>query len=221
MHNENFTDETIDVPVVRLRENQFDFIHDSQKTFKTLMLALAFPGIIRQLDALSSSFPGLDVGFILQPFLTLLDLETTFYVNCQDGELQEKITHYLEINTNSQSKKHPHADFILCLDPSLDRRFLELKKGTLSQPNKSATVFYLVDRLEELPIKNTLELSLIGPGIKEIQSIYVSGLALAEIEHWNEANQNYPMGIDIYLVSRSGNIIGIPRSVRIETAGDR
>jgi alpha-D-ribose 1-methylphosphonate 5-triphosphate synthase subunit PhnH len=219
MNSRIITDKTINAPIAKLRENQFDFVHDSQKTFKTLMMALAFPGTIHQLGAISLSFPGPDVGFILQPVLTLMDLETTFYVYCQNAQLQEKITRYIEINTNSQPQVHQQADYILCLGASLNEQFSELKRGTLSQPNKSATVFYLLDNLADHPDANTIKLLLSGPGIKDAKTVYLSGLHPGELEQWACYRKNYPMGIDIYLVSRSGSIIGIPRSVNLDTQG--
>jgi alpha-D-ribose 1-methylphosphonate 5-triphosphate synthase subunit PhnH len=205
----------------QLRDNRFDFVHDSQQTFKTIMMALAFPGIIRRLEPMSLSISKPDLDYILQPLLTLLDLETTFCVVCRNQKLQQEITRYIELNTGSQSRKLQQADFILCLDPSLNGRFPELKKGTLNQPNTGATVFYLLDRLAGLPDSQAMELGLTGPGIQDIQSVYVCGLDPGELEQWGHYKSDYPMGVDIYLVSRSGNIIGIPRSVNIEKSGGR
>jgi alpha-D-ribose 1-methylphosphonate 5-triphosphate synthase subunit PhnH len=207
--------------LAQLRENRFDFVHDSQQTFRAMMMALAFPGIIRRLLPISLSFSEPDLSYVLQPLLTLLDLETSFCVVCRDNRSQAEITRYLELNTNSQARQLPQADFILCLDPSLNGRFNELKKGTLTQPNKSATVFYLLESLSELPDADALELYLSGPGIKDVQIVNVSGVDPDEIEQWEQNHNDYPLGIDIYLVSRSGNIIGIPRSVSLEKSGGR
>ncbi len=207
--------------IAQLRENQFDFVHDSQQTFRTMMMALAFPGIIRRLDPISLSFTKPDFDFILQPLLTLLDFETTFCVVCRDKNLLDAVTQYIKINTNSQPCKLPQSDFILCLDPSLNGRFPKLKKGTLSQPNKGATVFYLLDSLAHLQKANAIGLSLTGPGIKDVHTVYVSGLDPGEIKQWIQYKNHYPMGVDIFLVSRSGSMIGIPRSANAETSGGR
>jgi alpha-D-ribose 1-methylphosphonate 5-triphosphate synthase subunit PhnH len=207
--------------VARLKENQFDFVHDSQRTFKTIMMALAFPGIIRRLEPKSLSIPKPDMGYILQPLLTLLDLETSFHVVCRDKKLREDVSLYIELNTHSKPRKLPQADYILCLDPSLKGRFPELKKGTLTQPNQSATVFYLLDRLTEVSTIEALKLDLTGPGIQDQQSVYVSGLEPGEVEQWDHFKNDYPAGVDIFLVSRSGDVVGVPRSVNIEKAGGR
>jgi alpha-D-ribose 1-methylphosphonate 5-triphosphate synthase subunit PhnH len=205
--------------IAQLKENRFDFVHDSQQTFRTIMMALAFPGIIRRLDLVSLSFPKPDISYILQPFLTLLDLETTFCAVCDDAKLRDEITRYIELNTNGRPRNLSRADFVLCLETSLNGHFPQLNKGTLTKPDKGATVFYLVDSLSEMPATGFLKLILRGPGIKEVQSVHVSGLEAGEIEQWIQDKYEYPMGIDIYLVSRSGQVIGIPRSVKLEKSG--
>jgi alpha-D-ribose 1-methylphosphonate 5-triphosphate synthase subunit PhnH len=205
--------------IANLRESQFDFVHDSQHTYRTIMMGLAFPGIIRRLDSRPLAISKSDLVYILQPMLTLLDLETSFGVVCKNPELQEEVTQYLAVNTNSMPRKLPLADFVLCLDPSLQEHFPQLKKGTLTQPHKGATVFYLLDSLAEQPRAGAMELNLTGPGIQAAHSVYVSGLDPAEPGQWAQHKGDYPMGIDIFLVSRSGHILGIPRSVNIATSG--
>jgi alpha-D-ribose 1-methylphosphonate 5-triphosphate synthase subunit PhnH len=205
--------------IASMRENHFDFVHHSQQTYKTIMMALAFPGIIRQLVPRSLSIAKPELNFILQPLLTLLDLDTTFSVVCIDQKLQAKVIRYLELNTNSQPRSLQQADFILCLNSSLNGRYPDLKTGSLTHPHDSATVFYLLDRLAGQPEVGAMELNLTGPGIKNVATVYVSGLDPGEVEQWRQDKCNYPLGIDTYLVDRSGNLIGIPRSVNIETSG--
>jgi alpha-D-ribose 1-methylphosphonate 5-triphosphate synthase subunit PhnH len=221
-NNNHFITETpMRTGAAQLKENRFDFVHDSQQTFRTIMMALAFPGTVRRLEPISLSVSKPDFGFILQPLLTLLDLETTFHVVCRNNKLQALVSRYLELNTNSRLRKLPQADFVLCLDRSLNGRFPELKKGTLTQPNQSATVLYLVDRLAAVSNIKAIKLNLTGPGIHNVQTLYVSGLDPAELQQRDHFKNDYPLGVDIYLVSRSGDLAGIPRSVNIEITGDR
>jgi alpha-D-ribose 1-methylphosphonate 5-triphosphate synthase subunit PhnH len=205
----------------RLKENRFDRVHDSQRTFRTLMMALAFPGVIHTLKPISLSIGMPDMDFILQPFLTLLDLETHFYVHLKDPARQEEIISYLEINTNSHTIAAERADYILCLESSLNEKYETLKQGTLSHPHHSATVFYRVDEIRYPPETGNLILSLTGPGIKDRQSVAVSGLAPDEPRYWREYKNDYPMGVDIYLVSRTGTVMGIPRSSVIQASGGK
>jgi alpha-D-ribose 1-methylphosphonate 5-triphosphate synthase subunit PhnH len=66
-----------------------------------------------------------------------------------------------------------------------------------------------------------LKLDLTGPGIQDRQTVYVSGLEPGEVEQWDHFKNDYPMGVDIFLVSRSGDVVGVPRSVNIKKTGDR
>jgi alpha-D-ribose 1-methylphosphonate 5-triphosphate synthase subunit PhnH len=42
-------------------------------------------------------------------------------------------------------------------------------------------------------------------------AIHTTDKELEEIEEWKKSRGYYPLGIDIFLVSRTGDIIGIPR----------
>jgi alpha-D-ribose 1-methylphosphonate 5-triphosphate synthase subunit PhnH len=199
----------------RLKENQFDVVHDSQQIFRTLVIALAFPGTVRKLKSASLAIDRPRIEFILQPFLTLLDFETNYCVVAHDKALQEEVSQYIEINTNSHPKQMEQADFVLCLEAGMDGNFAKLKRGTLPHPDHSTTIFYLVEEICSPPQNKGVTISLSGPGIEEEQSLSVNGLALSELEQWRECRHDYPMGIDIYLVSWAGSIIGIPRSSTI------
>lgn len=198
-----------------LKEHRFDPVRDSQQIFRELMMALAFPGTPRQLQPLDMAVTPTEVQYGLQPLLTLLDLETAFYVHANDPGRQQTVTDYLSINTNSRPEPWPQADFILCLEPTLNGRFAELKKGGLSKPNDGATVFYLVEEICADPNGAGALLTLEGPGVRGRRDIRVMGLSPAEIDQWALYRREYPMGIDIYLISRDGSLIGIPRSVEV------
>jgi alpha-D-ribose 1-methylphosphonate 5-triphosphate synthase subunit PhnH len=198
-----------------LKEHQFDPVGDSQQIFRELMMALAFPGKPRQLPPLEMAATLDEVQYGLQPLLTLLDLETAFYVHTTDPGRQQTVTDYLSINTNSKPEPPPQADFVLCLEPTLNGRFAELKKGSLSQPNDGATIFYLVEEISSDPNGAGALLTLEGPGVRGRCEFRVIGLSPAEVDQWALYRRDYPMGIDIYLISRDGSLIGIPRSVEV------
>jgi alpha-D-ribose 1-methylphosphonate 5-triphosphate synthase subunit PhnH len=201
--------------VARLKEGRFDFTHDSQRVFRILMAALAAPGEIRTLPAIELAVSRPEFHFILLPFLTLLDLETSFAAEGADAGAREEVARYLEINTGARSLGSAEADFILCLGPSLGGRFAVLKKGTLDAPHRSATVFYLVDGLFSASNDGALELRLSGPGIKQERRFFAAGLDEREPADWQNHRTGYPAGVDICLVSRAGDIVGLPRSSTI------
>jgi alpha-D-ribose 1-methylphosphonate 5-triphosphate synthase subunit PhnH len=64
-----------------------------------------------------------------------------------------------------------------------------------------------------------VELTLQGLSIRGQRSVRVAGLSPAEIDQWALSRRDYPLGIDIYLVSRGGDLIGLPRSVELAVSG--
>lgn len=204
----------------RLKENQFDLIDDSRKTFRTLMMSLAFPGVVHKLDPVPLVINPPAIGFILQPFLTLLDLEATFHVHATENDVRREVSRYIEINTRSMPAHLDRADFVLCLSPSLNGKFETVKQGTLPNPHHSATVFYFVKKITGHFHGGDVGLCLTGPGIQSEQVLSVEGMDPDEPKQWRHNRKQYPMGADIYLISHSGKIVGIPRSVDIKTLGD-
>jgi alpha-D-ribose 1-methylphosphonate 5-triphosphate synthase subunit PhnH len=210
----------MDIADARLKENQFDLIHDSRRAFRSLMMSLAFPGVIRKLDPVPLVINPPAIGFILQPFLTLLDLEVTFHIHAMDEDVKKEVSRYIEINTHSMSANLDRADFVLCLSPSLNEKFGTVKQGTLPNPHQSATVFYFVQKIAGHPHGGDVSFCLTGPGVQSKQVLSVNGLDPDEPKQWRQKQIQYPMGADIYLISHSGKLIGIPRSVDIKILGE-
>jgi alpha-D-ribose 1-methylphosphonate 5-triphosphate synthase subunit PhnH len=206
----------VDITIAELKESKFDFVYDSQRVFNSLMMSMAFPGTIHTFTQIFLSIPDRELHYILQPLLTLLDLDTSFAIYSGNKKLEQDVAAYVRINTQCPQKDLTNADFILCLEPELGKRFSELKTGTLTQPDHSARIFYLVDTITSMSSNGGRDLILSGPGINGTKVVYLSGIPGREIREWKKNRDHYPLGIDIYLVSRTGEIIGIPRSVRIE-----
>ena len=203
----------------RYKEDRFDIVHDCQRIFRTLMMAMAFPGRIRQLDPVTLSNISKTFGFVIQPLLTLLDLETGYYIHTMDSQLKQKIDNYLETNTTSSPCDPESADFILSLEPSAKKIFTSVKKGTLFCPNQGATLLYHVDEITCPADRRDETFTLTGPGIKDMASLTIKGLDPDEPTMWKTSRKDYPTGIDIFLVSTTGDIVGIPRSVNIIEPG--
>lgn len=191
-------------------------IHLCQNIFKTLTMALSFPGSIRQLSPRNIPNVDVDYSYVLHPLLALLDLETTHTVYSSNSKLKKAVSNYLEANTNSSLSDPEEADFILCLDPSLRSIFASIKRGTLAAPNTGASVIYHVNKLSSTDENNcNIALTLKGPGVKDAIHLAIGGLKREEPTLWQASRRDYPLGIDLFLVSTSGEIVGIPRSVSI------
>lgn len=204
------------------KDDVSDDVHVCQKIFNTLMMALAFPGTRRKFDPLVLTHISPDYSFVMQPLLALLDLETRHHIFAENPELKHNCEMYLEANTSSSSCGLEEADFILCLEETAKPFYHRINRGSLSSPDDGATLVYHVDSITPLeqgtPARGT-GFSLKGPGIKETISLEVQGLGPDEPALWQSSRQDYPLGIDVLLVSSTGDCVGIPRSVTIIQPG--
>ncbi|THB76898.1 MAG: phosphonate C-P lyase system protein PhnH [Desulfobulbaceae bacterium] len=202
------------------KDDIFDNVHSCQKIFKALVMALAYPGTTQHLDTLDLVPIATDCCFALQPLIALLDLETSHHVFSADTKLKQDIEQYLEINSSSSICQPEDADFILCLDATARPFYHQLRRGTLSSPQLGTTMVYQVDSFNN-PVQgiDSATFTLAGPGIKTPLTITATGIDREEPALWHDSRQDYPLGIDLYLVSKTGEIMGIPRSVKILQSG--
>lgn len=201
--------------LVELRESFFDKIYDSQKIFISLMRTMSFPGLLYQLPSIQLNYPDKKMHYLLSVILTLCDLETSYMVITDQAQELIDLNNYINLNTSCNEKDLKSSDFIIVLKTGLFEQFLHINHGTLAEPNKSATLFYLVENLSNEVMGNGQSIILQGPGIKEEQLVFFDATPQQEIEYWKESRKNYPLGVDIYLIDKNGLICGIPRSVKI------
>lgn len=185
----------------------FDPVHDVQRAFRKTVRAFSFPGRVVDLGPEST---GQDFGIPLPSALfvvarMLLDAETTFY--CQDDSLAG----VLEMLTFARRAPIDRADFII-----VDGRCRELtealataKCGTLTDPHESATIIALASFGEELE-----EWRLAGPGIDGERRCRFS-LAAGWDRARAERNREFPLGVDLVLISNDNRLAVLPRTTRI------
>jgi alpha-D-ribose 1-methylphosphonate 5-triphosphate synthase subunit PhnH len=164
--------------------------------------------------------------YALGALLTLLDREVTFAI-ATDGQWlahADALVQWLILRSGSALASPESAIFAFFCQGGSGGLITQLNRGTLLEPESSATAFYCVDRLtewatglEEDSAWITLELT--GPGIESIQRVHVAGLDRSEIMHMTITRQSYPLGVDVYLVDSLGYCIGIPRTTRIHLLG--
>lgn len=183
-------------------------------TYRVLLDCLARPGTINRISpaTMFSNWPDQTNRFALAACMTLLDQETT-YISARDGQWVD--THHSEstwvqIRTNCRLSEAQTAQFALLHDAQSAHLLEHLNQGSLTFPERSATAFIAVDTLSyEQP--NWI---LTGPGIKERTSVAVH-TKYDIMSHINATRQNYPHGIDVFLVDNQGNCIGLPRTTHI------
>lgn len=182
----------------------YDPIFDSQRSFRALLLATARPGEICHLPEVG------DAQAHELALMALLDHEVSFAVV---GEGAQDAQDVLLLLTESRTAPLSEADFVLVLGGDSRGGLSELKRGTLEEPEVGAAAVYAVGEISDLA---PLVLRLSGPGVPGERTVGIKGLANAEVEAIQEARAHYPLGVDVYLVSREGSVLGLPRSTQIE-----
>lgn len=179
----------------------FDAVFDSQRVYRALLRATASPG-----EMVGLPFRGIEARESVMT--TLLDHEVTF---CVLGEGAREAQGRIGLATGANAAPVPDADFALILEGG-DGRVSGMKRGTLEAPADGATAVFSVRGLAE---RGPTTLSLSGPGVPGERCVGVEGLPAPEIEAIRESRSDYPMGVDIYLVSPAGTVVGLPRSTRL------
>lgn len=179
----------------------FDPVFDSQRVFRCVLQATAHPG---KLFAL----PPTGVASWEALALTLLDHEVTF---CAVGVQMEEAERISDL-TGSRIVPTEEADFALIAGGS-GAGISDLNRGTLERPEMGATAIFAVGGLSN---SGTLTLRLSGPGIPDSRTLGVEGLSVEEAGGILETRQDYPLGVDVYLVDGAGQLAGLPRSTRLE-----
>jgi alpha-D-ribose 1-methylphosphonate 5-triphosphate synthase subunit PhnH len=206
-------------------------------TFRHLLNSLARPGKVNQLlhprfrgeppcYPVQGATPVAANLYALGALLTLLDREVTFSIAADSQWLShaDPLVQWLIVRSGSAPTLPESATFAFFCQGNSGGLVTQLNKGTLLEPESSATAFYCVDwltgwaaGLEENSAWITLELT--GPGIEYLQRVRVTGLDRSEIARIQITRQGYPLGIDIYLIDSQGHCIGIPRTTRIHLPG--
>lgn len=201
--------------------SRLDFIHAPVLVYRNLLDAMARPGTIRNISRVSEklalSSQESCVGFALA--LTLLDSEVSFHVSMRNGSsLEESICR----RTYCKAVELSRAQYIF-LDGDIDNDSLldilpQINCGSLDQPELGATVLVLANALHAASAEEA-NLSLSGPGIETVNYCKVKGLSPLWFAERKKINAEYPMGIDLILFDKEGNLLAIPRTTHVKEAG--
>lgn len=190
-------------------EYQFDFVHDGQKVFRRLLEAIANPGEIKNIRQESGKFEG-NYAVLLALGCTLLDNEEKMYVEKNSNLLSE--LHSLTLCREDELKM---ADYVFLSSEmnygSLEQIFRNVKHGTYADPQESATVILLCES-----IQGEESMIMAGPGIKGEKRISVYPYIKKVITLYGRMNIEYPLGVDMVFADKEGNLLGIPRLVKVK-----
>ncbi len=186
---------------------QFDRVFDCQKIFKALMNAAARPGQVFSLLETERNYSAED--YLSAIAMTLVDNRKTFFAE-ESKALEESI---LEQSYGVLSAVE-EADYIFVPEAektSPKRRAALIggaKIGTLPQPHLSATLFLMVPSFTGGP-----ETVFAGPGIDGEITVRLPEQALGWIAERQARGCEFPCGMDLFFVSHSGEVMGMPRKI--------
>ena len=176
---------------------EHDIERANRHNFRACLEALARPGETYFLE------PVFDSGLLAMASLLLFGETSYFYRGTKDFELVRAICGARQCDAEE-------ADYLFADD--LDPELLEkAKSGTSDNPEFGATI--LLGR--DLFSTPETEVELSGPGIKGHRRMLLP-LSVSFISKQQEKNENFPMGVDIYLIGQDHSLLGLPRTTRIE-----
>ena len=182
--------------------DKYETIRDHM-TFRVILQAMSHPGKVYRLPEFEK-----EETAIIELLSCLLDNEVGVAV-LGDQALAKNLTQY----TNCRLVACTEADFVIVGSLAESRDITGVKQGSLEYPDSGSTILYLVDGLSEE--EGGVVIS--GPGVKDKNSLRISGFTAAEVASLQQLNNQFPLGVDaiFFVPRRNGQIACIPRSAQI------
>lgn len=190
-----------------------DPVHDSQKTFRAVLQAMARPGTAVPLPKVLDLPEAMPDG-TLAILLSLADLDTPVWLHGQSAD--QDVAAWLSFNCGSPLAASAREAAYALLDirqedAGLDPAVLAgLPVGTAEYPDKGATVIVAVSGMDE-----GCGARISGPGIRGTGSIRIPGSDIRFWEYARDLGELFPLGLDFIFASRA-EVVCLPRSTRIE-----
>jgi alpha-D-ribose 1-methylphosphonate 5-triphosphate synthase subunit PhnH len=184
----------------------------SQAVFRTVMEAMARPGLPRPLAA-SLTPPAPLSATAAAVALTVLDYETSFWLD--RGLAAGEVAAWLKFHTGAPLTEAPvQAAFAFISDPAAMPGFETFAQGSNEYPDRSTTLVVQVARLDQ---GEALVLS--GPGIAGSRRFSAAPLPQDFRGRLAANRELFPRGVDLILVSADA-VAALPRSLRVTAEGD-
>ncbi len=187
-----------------------DPVHSAQSVFRSVLDALANPGTPQSLLAATEGAESLSPE-LAALLLTLCDHDTTVWLSPMLRT--QTVTDFIGFHTGAPVVTDlGSAQFALVAQGDALPDLARCNAGTQEYPDRATTIVLHVQSLEGGP-----ELTLRGPGIRDVAHIAPRGLPADFVAQWALNRAGFPRGVDLILVA-SGQVLGLPRSTRIEGA---
>jgi alpha-D-ribose 1-methylphosphonate 5-triphosphate synthase subunit PhnH len=169
-----------------------EFEEKTQTAFRSLMLALSYPGRLYALPGGSAVVAE-----------TLVDLETAYFVVSNNIHLQDALRLSGAKKRNADEASYQFYDNA---ETNL-HHILQAPIGTLLEPDKAATLVIATN------FANGKVVRLSGPGIQNFTRIQIDVLE----DFWNIRAEavHYPLGWDVFFVDGE-RVMGLPRTTKLE-----
>jgi len=177
----------------------------TQRIYRILLTAMSHPGRAYALPTGEDWPTGL-----LAIAQTLFDHEVGFTV-IGEQDAQAAAAEIYAI-TKARAVEVAEADFIIILGGDSGGTIEQAKRGHPAYPDQNATLIYIVEALDP---RNAPIVRLSGPGIAGKTEPVVRGLTRGEYERLRALNQEYPLGLDCFVLDGQDRVMCIPRSTHI------
>jgi len=177
-------------------------VHEAQRTFRSLLEALAHPAQPYQPNIDITPPPGL-TPTCAAACLTLMDLETVVWLQ---PSLSPDVKSWLRFHTGCRFTEDASlATFAIIETFSSNLALDAFNWGNAEEPEESTTLLIQVKDLTSGEPK-----TLSGPGILGNIS-FVPTLPDTFWEQWEKNNAAYPLGLDCFLFTHH-SVVGLPRT---------
>lgn len=185
-----------------------DKVIAAQATFRTVMDAMARPGSVQLIRAVSG-VPAPMMRGAAAIALTLFDQDTPVWLDAKLA-VNDEVAKWIKFHTSAPVIADSAASsFAVIADPIQLPEFDRFALGTPEYPDRSTTIVLQVASLSEGP---TYELT--GPGIDGVTTLRAAIGVPDLIDRLAENARRFPRGIDLLLVSGE-SIVALPRTTHL------
>jgi len=185
-------------------------VHDAQSTFRSLLQALAEPGLIQTIagDIRSPAPLFLSTTALC---LALADFETSVWLdrNANSAALNAYLRFHCGCRLVDDTTQATFAVITDLRQLESENALEKFSQGTMEYPDRSTTLFVQVPSLSDGPTRY-----LSGPGIAHQHAFNVGGLPDNFALTWQKNTAGFPLGVDL-VFCHGLRILGLPRTTNI------
>lgn len=187
---------------------------ESQGVFRVLLESLSHPGTRHRLPTgLAERIPAALIPVVA---LADVDVEVAVLGGQESGDWEAVVL----AATGGGAAPVPEAAMVAALGTISPDVVRILRRGDAHHPELAARLVLTATAiLDETPERGEVVLDLRGPGVPDTRRVGVDGIHPEVFDALIAANAEFPSGVDTWIVTASGEILGLPRSITSTVAG--